>query len=103
MSKLSAVTSVIDSVFASTNKNFVCFKAIRELLPKNVKDFDFFTLATTGYRWNTMVISEHGFKQEFQAQYKREAAKNIPKIYYGPGGFDNYDIGGGVCYVLIRK
>lgn len=100
MSNIPAVTAIADSVFASTKKNFVSFKAIQELLPANIGPVDYREL---GYKWQTLVISEHGFLAEYKAKYKREAKKNIPKIYYGKGGFENYEMGGGCCYVLVRK
>ena len=102
---VTAVTAVIDSVFASTKKNFIAFDAVEELLPAagvRIKDGGMF-YGKTGYKWKTMVISEHGFQKQYQAMYKKQAAKNISKIYYGKGGFKNYDVGGGCCYVLVRK
>ena len=104
MSNSLIITSVIDSVFSSTNKNFIAFQAIREMLPENVRNStNLRDLTVSGYHWKTMVVSEHGFRKEFQAQYKKEAVKNIPKIYYGKGGFENYDVKGGCCYVLVRN
>lgn len=103
MSNTAAVTAIIDQVFASTKKKFVSFKAIDEMLPKGSRKFAGTYFEKTGYAWKTMVISGHGFKKEFQAKYNREAKVNIPKIYYGIGGYENYNHGGGCCYVLVRK
>ena len=101
---MSTVKSVIASVFASTDKNYIAFQAIRAMLPKSVrKSTDLRDLTISGYRWHTMVISGHGFRPEFQARYNADAKRNIPKIYFGKGGFENYEIKGGVCYVLLRN
>lgn len=50
----------------------------------------------------TLTISGHMFKDEFKLKYEAEAAVNIPKIYFGPEGFNPARVGGGVCWVIIK-
>jgi hypothetical protein len=98
------IKTAITKAFAETDKDFVTTQYISELAQEKIS-FDALIKAASqlGLGWKMMVISGHGFRKEYQKKYNKEAAHNVPLIYYGPKGFEGYKIGGGCAYVLCRK
>ena len=99
-----ALISIVESVFDSTDKDFIVAQTIETACDQaNVEYPYWITLTQLGWKWKTMVVSGHGFLPEYQEKYDEQAVENIPQIYFGPGGFEDFDVKGGVAYVLIRK
>lgn len=92
----------IDETFKQTDKEFVTFDAVSELLGRDLRSTDLDPLIDSQYRWSTKVVSGHGFLPEYIEKYNREAKVNIPLIYFGIGGFENYEIGGGCAYCIHK-
>ena len=56
-----------------------------------------------GMEMVTKTISAHMCEGVCRAKYEAEAKVNIPQIYFGKGNFDSRKVGGGCCYVIVRK
>jgi len=104
MSSINNIKAAITKAFEETDKDFVTTKYIFELA-KEERSFTSLVKAASqlGLHWKTMVVSGHGFLKEYQEQYNKEAIANIPQIYFGPKGFEGFEIGGGCAYVVCRK
>jgi hypothetical protein len=104
MSSINNIKAAITKAFEETDKDFVTTAYIFELAKEDVSFAALVkAVGQLGLRWQTMVVSGHGFLKEYQEKYNKEAVENIPQIYYGPKGFEGFEIGGGCAYVVCRK
>lgn len=94
----------LEDIFSETGKDFVPVDVVRSRAGlDNMPHLDFGRMCVKlGHINETMIVSGHGFLQEYQEMYNRQAADNIPQIYF-PDGFENYDIGGGCLGVFCRS
>ena len=104
MSSIEKIKAAITKAFVETDKDFVAIDHIFELAEVEGSFVELTkALRQLGLRWKTMVVSGHGFQIQYQEEYNKEAVKNIPQIYFGPKGFEGFDVGGGCAYVVCRK
>jgi hypothetical protein len=98
--KPSQIKKVVKDIFNETDKDFVVISYIEERIGQKVGIDDLCSIC--GCKWKTMTTSARGFLPQYQKKYAEKAKKDIPQIYFGPKGFENYQVGGGCAYVVIR-
>jgi len=97
------IQNAIAAIASQTDKQFFVVTLVEEAIGRKVSFEELGkAIKALGYHIENKVVSGHAFQLQYREKYNQQAEENIPNIYFGPGGFESYCVGGGCAYAINK-